>query len=87
MKLARFFSTASQKYTIETDELAELIETSPDALSIVNATWYFGEGTPDPKEVYEKAHIPNDAYFSISEIADKSTGFLGIFTFLNNSLS
>lgn len=61
---------------IETAELESLLETSPDTVKLVCATWYLGSGAPNPIEEFAEGHIPNSVYFSITEIADKSTGMM-----------
>lgn len=66
----------SIQYTIETDELADLMKSSPDSLSIIDASWHMNPNLPSPQESFSKAHIPGSVYFSISDIADLSTGLL-----------
>lgn len=67
---------SQNNFLIETDQLAELIESGSDNLKIVCATWNYGPDATDPATQFDEAHIEGSAYFSIQEIADKSTGFL-----------
>lgn len=61
---------------IETEELNELIKSGQNNLKLVCASWYIGKDQPDPIEKFDEAHIAGSVYFSISEIANKSTGLL-----------
>lgn len=72
---------------IETEELAALLESSPEQVKLVNATWYFGSGNPDPLEQYREAHIENDVYFDISHVADKNSGLLATLPSLDHWIS
>ncbi|CAI2377059.1 unnamed protein product [Moneuplotes crassus] len=67
---------SQQNLLIETDQLAELIESSPDNLKLVCGTWNLGPDAKDPKEQFNEAHIQGSVYFSHAEVADTSSGFL-----------
>lgn len=58
---------------IETNELATLIENNTDNLKIVCGTWNWGAEVKDPVEQFTESHIPGSVYFSIVDIADKSS--------------
>lgn len=62
--------------TIETHELAALLENDAHNVKVVCATWYFGSNAPDGAKEFEEAHIPTSIYFGIADIADKSSGLL-----------
>lgn len=64
------------KYLIETDELEQLLESSPDSVKLVCATWNMGADAPNPVDQFNEAHIEGSVYFSIQDIADTSTGYL-----------
>lgn len=61
---------------IETDELAAILNSSPESVRLVNATWFWTPEDPDHKELYRNGHIPGDVYFDIGHIANKDSGLL-----------
>ncbi|CAI2374942.1 unnamed protein product [Moneuplotes crassus] len=60
---------------IETDQLAELIESNPDNLKLVCGTWNKDPDAVDAKEQFNEAHIEGSVYFSHAEVADPSAEF------------
>jgi thiosulfate/3-mercaptopyruvate sulfurtransferase len=82
----------STNFTIETSELAELIENKPDNLSIICSTFIWNNNRPSCYgrlltfimnkynkqgfELFEEKHIPGSVYFCIVNIADKESGYL-----------
>lgn len=62
--------------TIETEELATLLESDSKTVKLVCATWYYGADISVALQEFEEAHIPDSVHFSIIDIADKSTGLM-----------
>lgn len=65
-------------YTIETQELADLMMAKPESLTIL---WSAYASTKDDSagiELFEKHHIPGSVYFSIFSIADNSTDLMAM---------
>jgi thiosulfate/3-mercaptopyruvate sulfurtransferase len=63
-------------FTIETSELAELIESKPDNLSIICSTFIMNKDDKQGPDLFEEKHIPGSVYFCIVNIADKESGYL-----------
>jgi 3-mercaptopyruvate sulfurtransferase SseA len=62
-----------RRYSIETDELAHLLEEKPINLRVLNGTWYMPNENKDARVEHKTIRIPTSIYLDLDEVSDKNS--------------
>jgi thiosulfate/3-mercaptopyruvate sulfurtransferase len=79
MSINNKMQTENLAKTIETYELAALMDAKTPDLKVIDASWVMNKDLPQGEVLFEKEHIPGSQFFNIDTIADTNSGLVVTF--------